>query len=94
MKRDEVVAIPVTIGTDYVVDLRRRLELHGISNREICQLIGWQETAFSRLFRPLENGKARTPGVDTAAMIEQAIHTILARRERERRKAASKQNGG
>lgn len=85
MKRQ--IEIPVTIGTDYVVELKRRLAELGLTNREICREIGWQETAFSRLFRPLEDGSARKPSIDTAALIENAIKTIIARRQRMDRKA-------
>jgi hypothetical protein len=85
------ILIPVNIGEDYPSQLRKRLDEYGIKNREICELIGMEETQFSRLFRAgASSGKPISPRLDTVAQIEQAILTLRAQKKRaaSRKKAA------
>jgi apolipoprotein N-acyltransferase len=82
------ITISVKVGEDWPAELKARLEKYGIQQKEVAAEIGWDETQFSRLFRPgATSGKPQSPRLDTVVMIEAAIVKIRERSARKARKS-------
>jgi predicted transcriptional regulator len=84
MSARKQILIPVNVGEDYQTGLRRRLKEYGITQREVAQEMGVDDTQFSRwVGRPsADTGRAVAIRIDNVISIETAIIAILARRDR------------
>ena len=83
MPNPQIVNIPVDVKHGYAAHLKIRLRAHAITQREVAQEMGIDETQFSRwVGRPsADTGKPMDLRLSNALEIERAILAIIRRRQ-------------
>ena len=78
------IVIEIEAGEDYQDGVLRRLRDYGITQRELCDEIGVDESQFSRWVASpsKDTGKAMDMRLSNAVKIEAGIEAVLARRRK------------
>jgi ribosome-binding protein aMBF1 (putative translation factor) len=84
----KTVVIPVIVGTNYMEELIERLRKHGVSQGELAREMGVNPTVITRWKNSTSEitGKPMMPRMENVMKIEAALHEILKRKAREKKR--------
>lgn len=83
MVHEVEVVLRLRRGSGYVPDLIRRMKKNRVSQNALAREMGRNPSQVSRWFTPNEERRV-TPDLDTVVEIEQALHRLIARGNRQR----------